>query len=107
MFTVSDDQTKLTSAANGLTFHIGRFDTPSVGELWELLDTLPPVPGESGLSFENISGSAKTLHLDASNAGGERTHLILQALLQAFKPSLPADDVAASFVLGRRMRPDI
>jgi hypothetical protein len=107
MFAVSDDQTKLTSAANGLTFHIGPFDTPSVGELWELLDTLPPVPGDSGLSFENISGSAKTLHLDASNAGGKRTHLILQAL-QAFKPCLPADDVAASFVLGRRMRrPDI
>jgi hypothetical protein len=69
MFTVSHDQTKLTSSANGRTFHIGRFDTPSVGELRELLSSLPRVADTGSLTFENIRDNARSLHLDGANAG--------------------------------------
>ena len=31
LFSLSDDATQLTSSGNGNTFHVGVFDTPSVG----------------------------------------------------------------------------
>ena len=35
-----------------------------------LLDSLPRVPDAAqGIAFENISGDAKSLHLDGANAG--------------------------------------
>ena len=30
LFTLADDGEQLTSSANGQTFHVGRFETPSV-----------------------------------------------------------------------------
>ena len=105
LFTLSRDRLQLTSSANGHTFHVGRFETPSVGtslaswlygaplehssssvvlrlscvcgfraaQLRAQLEALPPFPGSSSMTFANMSGSAKTLHLDVANAGGNPT----------------------------------
>jgi len=63
----------LTSKANGESFYVGPFETPSLQELRAQLSddaALASLASKSGgLTFENITGAAKTLHLDPSNAG--------------------------------------
>ncbi len=61
----------LTSRANHRAFHVGRFSTPSVAELRADLraGSAPAGAGASGITFANIAGNARSLHLDARNAG--------------------------------------
>ena len=112
LFTLSADGQQLTSSANGRTFHVGPFGTPSVGKclLSTLVDTYcarssgscvglsyvcvlrtaelraqlaalprPHAAGGSGLTFANITANAKTLHLDAANAGGNLSMCLFTA----------------------------
>jgi len=63
----------LTSKANGASFYVGPFETPSLQELHAQLggDVASGSVASKGvgLTFENITGAAKTLHLEPSNAG--------------------------------------
>mmetsp|Transcript_37152 Transcript_37152/g.105667 ORF Transcript_37152/g.105667 Transcript_37152/m.105667 type:complete len:404 (+) Transcript_37152:53-1264(+) len=64
----------LTSTVNQAKFHVGPFETPALSELEERLAAAgPPAVGDGALgrlTFRNITGSAKTLHLESKNAGG-------------------------------------
>eukprot|EP00927_Polykrikos_kofoidii_P047032 TRINITY_DN41121_c0_g1_i1.p1 TRINITY_DN41121_c0_g1~~TRINITY_DN41121_c0_g1_i1.p1 ORF type:complete len:495 (+),score=102.75 TRINITY_DN41121_c0_g1_i1:91-1575(+) len=58
----------LKSTVNKREFHVGPFETPSVAELRTRVHN--GGGGEAGgITFENIVGQAKTLHLDPRNAG--------------------------------------
>lgn len=68
-FTFADGT--LTSTANNRTFYVGPWETPSLEELRERVfggDALAE-SGETGLTFQNVVGSAQTLHQRAENAG--------------------------------------
>jgi len=58
----------LTSKVNGANFHVGAFETPSLEELRDRLG-VARADDLGSLSFENVTGAAKTLHLDPINAG--------------------------------------
>lgn len=75
-----DGAVQLTSKANGRSFFVGPFEVPSLIELRERLSELKPngAPGEDicsqeeslgGISFENIAGDARSLHMSPDNAG--------------------------------------
>jgi len=63
----------LTSKANGASFYVRPFETPSLQELHAQLGggvaSGSVASTGVGLTFENITGAAKTLHLEPSNAG--------------------------------------
>ena len=66
-----DDSFVLKSRANRRAFHVGRFSTPSVAELRAdmLAGSAVGVGGGGGITFTNIAGNARSLHLDSRNAG--------------------------------------
>lgn len=59
----------LTSTGNGSKFYVGPFETPSLDELRARLVGGLACPSAGSLSFKNITGAAKTLHLDPKNEG--------------------------------------
>lgn len=67
------ENTILRSKANGKTFVIGVFETPSVEELHKQVEksrtTRHPNPSPSGLTFKNIIGDVRALILDPRNEG--------------------------------------
>jgi len=61
---------ELKSSKIGKSFLVGEFETPSVFELQEKIESLSPSSPNLGcLSFENIIGDATELHLAKENAG--------------------------------------
>ena len=58
----------LTSKATSAKFRVGAFETPSLSELRLRLGMPSALGLVSGLTFENTTGCAKTLHLDPDNA---------------------------------------
>jgi len=67
------ENTVLKSKANGKTFVVGVFETPSVAELYKLVHQARPArqleSSSSGLTFKNILGDVRSLILDSRNEG--------------------------------------
>lgn len=60
----------LTSLVNGAHFHVGVFEHPSLADLRSRASASSAAATDLGrLTFRNISATARSLHLDANNAG--------------------------------------
>ena len=62
----------IKSKENNRYFHVGVFDTPTIFELDNILETYKKedrAEKEEGCTFKNISDNCVTLHLDKHNGG--------------------------------------
>jgi hypothetical protein len=59
----------LVSHANGAQFHVGSFEHLSLAELQARCTDFSDTQDLGGLTFDNITGNARSLHLDIRNAG--------------------------------------
>ena len=58
----------IRSSKTGKSFYVGDFETPSVRELQDKMNTIPASsPSLGALTFENIIGDATQLHLAEEN----------------------------------------
>ena len=111
----ADECIKLRSKARpGVSFHVGRFSTPSVAELRaEILEktkegntvlvdsSASSSAGEqtqNGITFRNIGGNARSLHLDPQNAGAIFQVASQFNLLEMVGPNVrPQDGISRYF----------
>jgi len=69
-FELQENGTVMVSKENKQKFKIGPFETPSANDLHARWDKIKDKVGGSGITFKNIIGDARALHLDPKNAGG-------------------------------------